>query len=74
MKAFPEEITGVCATLASNYLFKVCEDGRNLNEKQAEAFYHTVYQLLFVVNRAGCNIQTTVSFLTMQVNNPDKDD
>ena len=74
IREFPEEITRVCATPASNYLFKVCEDGRNLNEEQAEVFHHTVYQFLFAANRSRCNIQTAVSFLTTRVKDPGKDD
>ena len=33
IREFPEEITGVCATPASDYLFKIREDGTKLNEK-----------------------------------------
>jgi hypothetical protein len=51
IKEFPEEITGVCTTPAGDCLFKVCEDVRKLNEEQTEAFYHTVYQLLFPANQ-----------------------
>ena len=47
IKEFPKEITGVCTTPASDHLFKVREDGRKLNEELADAFHHTVYQLLF---------------------------
>ena len=50
------------------------EDGRKLNEELADAFHHTVYQLLFAANRARRDIQTAVSFLTTQVKAPDKDD
>jgi hypothetical protein len=50
IKDFPEEITGVCATPAGDYLFKVRDDGKKLNEEQAEAFHHTVHQLLFAAN------------------------
>ncbi len=64
IQEFPEEITGVCATPANDYLFKVREDGRKLNEELAEAFHHTVYQLLFATNRARHDIQMAVSFLT----------
>ena len=74
IKEFPEEITGVCATLAGDYLFKVRDDGKKLNEEQAEAFHHTVYQLLFAANRARRDIQTAVSFLTTCVRDPDEDD
>ncbi len=74
MEEFPEEITGVCATPANDYLFKVCENGTKLNEELAEAFHHTVYQLLFAANRAGRDIQMAVSFLITRVKNPDEDD
>ncbi len=36
IKEFPEEITGVCATPAGDYLFKVRDDGKKLNKEQAE--------------------------------------
>jgi len=49
---FPELITGVSATPAADHLFKVREDGKKLSEEQADAFHHTVYQLLFAANRA----------------------
>ncbi len=74
IREFPEEITGVCATPASDYLFKVREDGKKLNEELAEAFHHTVYQLLFAASRARRNIQRAVLFLTTGVKDPDKDD
>ncbi len=74
IKEFPEEITGVCGTLAGDCLFKVRDDGKKLNEEQAEAFHHTVYQLLFTANRARQDIQTVVSFLTTRVKDPDEDD
>jgi hypothetical protein len=68
IREFPEEIMGVCATLASDYLFKICEDGTKLNEEPAEAFNHTVYQLLFAANRVSA-----VSLMTNLGNskNPD---
>ena len=71
---FPEEITGVSATPAVDYLFKVREDGRKLNKEQADAFHHTIYQLLFAANRARQDIQTVVLFLTTQVQAPDEVD
>jgi hypothetical protein len=74
LKEFPEEITGVCATPANDYLFKVRENGTKLNEELAEAFYHTVYQLLFAASRASRDIQMAVSFLTTREKNPDEDD
>jgi hypothetical protein len=64
----------VCATPASDHLFKVQEDGRMLSEELAEVFHHTVYQLLFAENRARRDIQTAVLFLTTWVKAPDQDD
>ncbi len=69
IKEFPEEITGVCATPAGDYLL----DRKKLNKEQAEAFHHTVYQLLFAANRARQDIQTALSFLTTHVRDPDED-
>jgi hypothetical protein len=71
---FPEEIIGKAATPAGNHLFKVRDEGRKLNEEQADAFHCTVYQLLFAANRAWRDIQTAVSFLTTRVQAPDEDD
>jgi hypothetical protein len=71
IKDFPEEITGVCATPASDHLFKVQENGRKLSKELAEVFHHTVYQLLFAANRARRDIQTAVLFLTTRVKAPD---
>jgi len=71
---FPEEIIGKAATPAGGHLFKVRDEGRKHNEEQADAFHHTVYQLLFVANRAWHDIQTAVSFLTTRAQAPDEDD
>ncbi len=62
------------ATPAGDHLFKVRDERRKLNEEQADAFPHTVYQLLFATNWAQHNIQTTDSFLTTWVQAPDEDD
>jgi hypothetical protein len=48
------------------------EDGKKLCKEQADAFHHTVYQLLFAANRVCQDIQTVVSFLTMQYKPPMK--
>jgi len=58
---FPEEIIGKAATPAGDYLFKVRDEGRKLNEEQADAFHHTVYQLLCVTNRALFSNDTCTS-------------
>jgi hypothetical protein len=64
---FPEEIIGKAATPAGDHLFKVRDEGWKLNQEQADAFHHTVYQLLFAVNRVQLNIQTAVSFFLSNV-------
>ncbi len=61
------------STPAGDHLFKIREDGRKLDDEMADAFHHTVYQLLFTANRACRDIQTAVSFLTTRVQAPDKD-
>jgi hypothetical protein len=73
---FPEPITTSCATLAVDHLFTVRRESKAkfLPEAQAQAFHHTVAQLLFLCKRTQRDIQTAVSFLTTCVKRPDKDD
>jgi hypothetical protein len=73
---FPEVITGVAATPATQNLFEVRPDESRiiLEEKRGQAFHHATAQLLFASSRAGKDIQCTVVFLTMRVNTPDEDD
>lgn len=73
--AFPEKITGVQSTPASDHLFQVrpSSEARFLPEDQARAYHHTTAQLLFL-SRVRRDIQTTVAFLTTRVKCPDKDD
>ncbi len=73
IEEFPEEIVGKSAMPAADHLFKVREDGRQLDKEQAGSFHCTVYQLLFVANCTRQDIQITVSFLTTRVQEPDKD-
>jgi hypothetical protein len=74
IKDFLEEIVGKSSTLAGDHLFKIREDGQKLDE-MADAFHHTVYQLLFAANHACQDIQTAmVSFLTTRVQALDKED
>jgi len=75
--AFPEEITKTAETLATEHLFKVADpddDSKLLPEEQAQAFHHSVAQLLFLSMRARPDIQTAVSFLTKRVRAPDEHD
>ena len=60
-------------------MFKVAEGeddhtSKMLLEEQAQAFHHTVVQLLFLCMRARPDIQTALSFLTKRVREPDKHD
>jgi hypothetical protein len=67
-----EEIMGVFATPASDYLFKVRKDEKKLSKELADVFHHTVYQLLFAANRARHDIQMAVLLLTTWVKAPDR--
>jgi hypothetical protein len=73
---FPEPITTSCATPGADPHFTVREESKAkfLSEAQAQAFHHTVTQLLFLCKRTRRDIQTAVSFLTTRVKRPDKDD
>ena len=73
---FPEMITGKAAMPAANHLFTIRDkrEARALKEERALIFHHTVAQLLFMLMRARCDIQTAVAFLTTRVKSPDKDD
>jgi hypothetical protein len=71
---FPKEKGGKVVALAADHLFKIREDGCKLNEKQADAFHHMIHQLLFDANWMRRDIQMAVSFLTIGVQEPDKDD
>lgn len=64
--SFPEHITGVSATPATDKLFLVRDDERPLPEDQAIMFHHVTAQLLFA--------QTTVAFVTTRVKQPGEDD
>ncbi len=73
---FPEPITTSCATPAADHLFTVRKESKAkfLTEAQAQAFHHTVAQLLFLCKRTQRDIQTAVSFLTTRIKHPDEDD
>ena len=74
---FPELIKSTVESPAAEHLFQT-RDGDPaqtfLPEEQAQAFHHTVEQLLFVAMRARPDIQTAGSFLTKRVKQPDEDD
>ena len=75
LKDFPEEIKGKAATPAANHLFDIREEGaKPLSPQVADQFHHSAAQLLFISARARRDLQTTVSFLTTRVKEPDNDD
>jgi hypothetical protein len=73
---FPKTITTTCTTPAADHLFTVCDEqeAKFLPEQQAQAFHHTVMQLLFLCKCTQRDIQTAISFLTTQVKWTIKDD
>jgi hypothetical protein len=75
MEDFPEVITGRASTPAADHLFSVRDkkEAITLEEEQALVSHHTVAQLLFMSTKARQDIQTAVTFLTMRVKTPDKD-
>jgi hypothetical protein len=72
---FLEKIASSCILPAGDHLFTVCTalEAKFLPEEQAQAFHHTVAQLLFLCKQTFRYIQTAVSFLTTPVKRPDKD-
>lgn len=72
--SFPEQITGVSATPATDKLFTVRPDDRPLPEEQAMQFHHVTAQLLYASMRVRRDVQTTVAFLTTRVKSPGEDD
>ena len=72
--SFPEQITGVSATPATDKLFAIRQDDRPLPEEQALHFHHVTAQLLYASMRVRRDIQTTVAFLTTRVKSPGEDD
>ena len=73
---FPEKITGRVETPEATHLFKVRsgEEQVILDKPRAQAFHHSVAQLLFTSMRCRKDIQTAVAFLTTRVRAPNGDD
>ena len=65
---------GASATLAANHLLNVNPDCNKLGEEKASQFHHLTAKLLYLSKHAHLDLQTAVSFLTMQVREPDEDD
>jgi hypothetical protein len=75
IKQFSELIVERAATPVEDRLLDIrdAKEARQLEEKRAIAFHHTMAQLLFMVARASQDIQTAVAFLTTRVKAPDED-
>ena len=72
---FPEEITEAPETPDALKLFNVRDNKERdlLNETWAQAFHHTVAQLLFYEIRCRKDAQRAIDFLTMIVMKTDED-
>ena len=66
---FPEEITETPETPAASNLFNVRDDNERelLYETRAQAFHHTVAQLLFNGIRCSKDAHTSIAFLTLVI-------
>ena len=71
----PEGITETPETPAASNLFTVRGDSERelLDDTRAQAFHHTVAQLLFTGIQCRKDAQTAIAFLTTRVRNPDED-
>ena len=71
-----DNLRGDVKNPAHGKLFEVRDekDADYLSEEQATEFHHVTAQLLFLCNRARCDIQNVVAFLTTRVKKPDIDD
>jgi hypothetical protein len=71
---FPKTITTTCTTPAADHLFTVRNEheAKFLPKQQAQAFHHTVAQLLFLCKCTRRNIQMTVLFRTTRIKQPNE--
>ena len=72
---FSQEITETPETPAASNLFNVRDKNERelLDKTWAQAFHHTVSQLLFTGIRCRKDAQTEINFLTTRVKRPDED-
>jgi hypothetical protein len=78
LEEFKEDVPGMVykkvATLASEYLFQVCEmNGMKIPVERAKDFHCTVAKLIFVAKQGQPDILLAISFLTTRVKQPDED-
>jgi hypothetical protein len=72
-KAEPK-VGGTKTSAAPESLFKVDEDFKKLTQAKAVEFHNLVAKTLYATKRARPDTCTAITFLTMRVHEPDKDD
>jgi hypothetical protein len=70
----PNDMQGTAVTPTAANLFMVRDDIEKLDDKHAETYHHLMAKLLYLCKRAHPDLQTVVSFLMMQVTQPDEYD
>jgi phosphatidate phosphatase APP1 len=70
----PEDVKGMAATPAANHLFTVSAELKYLNNATFQLFHHLTTKLLFLCKRSCPDIQTTMAFLTTQVERSGRND
>ncbi len=66
---------GVVPSPAADHQYQICYHAltKPVDEVRAQAFHHTIAQLLFASTRARRDIQVAISFLTTRIRAPDED-
>ena len=64
---FPDEIKKAVASPASDFLFRVNEEGKKIDEERAQTFHNVVAKGLFLCKRARPDIMTAIAFLCTRV-------
>jgi hypothetical protein len=70
----PNDMQGMAVTPTAANLFMVRDDIEKLDDKHAETYHHLMAKLLYLCKWAHPDLQTVVSFLMMQVTQPDEYD
>ena len=68
------KLTSTAANMALENLYKVNEDCEKLSPRKAVEFYKIVAKMLYATKRTRPDTCIAVTFLTMRVQAPDKDD
>ena len=71
---FGEDVSMSITSLATNKLFQVMEDAKQLSEKKGEWFYLMAENISFILKIFRPDLQMAVNFLTSRVSESDVDD